>query len=79
MVVEEQVADAERPAARSDYVPATRAMRLAAPAIDLIDDASSIAAFARAFAALPALERAPRGRAFRIRDLLLHDHPEKAA
>lgn len=56
-------------AARPDYVPATRAMRLAAPAIDLLEDSSSLAAFARAFAALPALDRAPRGRAFRISDL----------
>jgi len=56
-------------AARPDYVPATRAMRLATPAIDLLEDSSSLAAFARAFAALPALDRAPRGRAFRISDL----------
>jgi uncharacterized protein with von Willebrand factor type A (vWA) domain len=56
-------------AARPDYRPATRAMVAAASAIDLLDDASSVAAFTRAFTALPALERAPRGRAFRTRDL----------
>jgi len=56
-------------AARPDYVPSTRAMRAAAPAIDLLDDASSLAAFIRAFAALAPLGRAPRGRALRARDL----------
>ena len=59
-------------AASPDYRPQTRAMRAAAPHLDLLDDASSIHAFTRAAAALPALARAPRGRAVRASRLERH-------
>jgi uncharacterized protein with von Willebrand factor type A (vWA) domain len=56
-------------AANPDYKPETRAMRAIASSLDLLDDSTTIAAFARAAAALPALERAPRGRAVRAASL----------
>ena len=56
-------------AASPDYRPQTRAMRAIAPHLDLLDDATSIPAFTRAAAALPALARAPRGRAVRASSL----------
>ncbi len=59
-------------AASPDYRPQTRAMRAIAPHLDLLDDATSIPAFTRAAAALPALARAPRGRAFRASSLERH-------
>ncbi len=59
-------------AASPDYRPQTRAMRAAAPHLDLLDDASSIQAFTRAAAALPALARGPRGRALRASSLERH-------
>jgi len=59
-------------AASPDYRPQTRAMRAIAPHLDLLDDATSIPAFTRAAAALPALARAPRGRALRASSLERH-------
>lgn len=59
-------------AASPDYRPQTRAMRAIAPHLDLLDDATSIPAFTRAAAALPALARAPRGRAVRASSLERH-------
>lgn len=56
-------------AASPDYRPQTRAMRAVAPSLDLLDDATTIKAFTRAAAALPALARAPRGRALRAASL----------
>ncbi len=56
-------------AANPDYRPATRAMRAIASSLDMLDDSTTITAFTRVAAALPALERAPRGRAFRAHSL----------
>jgi hypothetical protein len=56
-----------------DYRPRTRAMQAAAADIDLLDTSTTVAAFTRAAAALPALSRAPRGRA--LRTSTLEHHP----
>lgn len=56
-----------------DYRPRTRAMQAAAASIDLLDTSTTVAAFTRAAAALPALARRPRGRA--LRTSTLEQHP----
>lgn len=56
-------------AARPGWRPATRGMLAALPFVDLLADGSGLAAVTRAFAALPAAVRRPRGRAYAPADL----------